>query len=63
MWDTVQTNQKHLSHDLPCSQCGHAAHTYLACSDSCACVPSPPPGGHAQEYTGHLVRFAESAAA
>jgi len=27
MWDTPQTNQVHLSHDLPCS-------------DSCACVPA-----------------------
>ena len=63
MWDTVQTNQKHISHDLPCLHCGHAAHTYLACSDTCACVPSPPPGRQAQEYTGYLVVFAESAAA
>jgi hypothetical protein len=53
MWDTVQTNQEHLSHDMPCARCGHAAHTYLACSDTCACVPpllpalrrrSPSPG-------------------
>ena len=39
MWDTVQTNEIHLSHDLPCFRCGHAAHTYLACSDTCDCVP------------------------
>jgi hypothetical protein len=44
MWDTVQTNQVHLSHDLPCLQCGHAVHTYLACSDSCACAPVVMPG-------------------
>ena len=29
----------HLSHDLPCSQCGHAMHTYLPCSDTCGCTP------------------------
>jgi hypothetical protein len=39
MWDTPQTNQAHLSHDLPCAHCGHAMHTYLPCSDTCACVP------------------------
>lgn len=39
MWDTPQTNQVHLSHDLPCAQCGHAMHTYLPCGDDCACVP------------------------
>ena len=39
MWDTVQTNEIHLSHDLPCFRSGHAAHTYLACSDTCDCVP------------------------
>ena len=38
MWETVQTNQRHLSHDLPCPRCGHAVHTYLACSDTCDCV-------------------------
>ena len=40
MWDTVQTNAVHLSHDMPCPQCGHALHTYLACGDSCDCVPT-----------------------
>lgn len=39
MWDTVDTQASHLSHDLPCPACGHAAHTYLPCSDACACVP------------------------
>lgn len=39
MWDTPQTNLIHLSHDLPCSLCGHAAHTYLPCSDTCGCRP------------------------
>lgn len=37
MWDTVQTSRTHLSHDLPCPACGHAAHSYLPCSDSCHC--------------------------
>ena len=44
MWDTVQTSELHLSHDLPCLRCGHAAHTYLACSDTCDCVPAVMPG-------------------
>lgn len=45
MWDTVQTtNTVHLSHDLPCPRCGHAAHRYLACSDACDCVPTEVPG-------------------
>ena len=42
MWDTVETNtgqgSVHLSHDLPCTSCGHGAHTYLPCSDTCACA-------------------------
>ncbi|MFL6107179.1 MAG: hypothetical protein ACJ716_08065 [Marmoricola sp.] len=45
MWDTVQTNEVHLSHDLPCSRCGHAMHTFLACSETCDCVPAVVPGG------------------
>ena len=40
MWDTPETSQVHLSHDLPCAQCGHAMHTYLPCSDTCTCVPA-----------------------
>jgi hypothetical protein len=44
MWDTPPTSQVHLSHDLPCAPCGHAAHSYLACSDTCSCVPPEPPG-------------------
>lgn len=43
MW-TNTTHQQHLSHDLPCPACGHAAHTYLACSDSCDCRPTVMPG-------------------
>lgn len=42
MWDTVEARTTHLSHDLPCQWCGHAAHTYLPCSDSCGCRrPNP----------------------
>ena len=46
MWTTDHdTNTKqHLSHDLPCPACGHAVHTYLACSDSCPCEPTVLPG-------------------
>ena len=44
MWDTVQTNELNLSHDLPCLACGHGAHTFLACSDTCACAASGMPG-------------------
>jgi hypothetical protein len=44
MWDTVQTSSTHLSHDLPCQRCGHAPHTFLACSDSCDCAPAAMPG-------------------
>jgi hypothetical protein len=48
MWDTVQEHTGrsavHLSHDLPCSRCGHAVHTFLACSDTCACAPCAMPG-------------------
>ncbi|HET7069648.1 MAG TPA: hypothetical protein VFI40_02395 [Nocardioides sp.] len=44
MWDTVQSSDLHLSHDLPCTQCGHASHSYLPCSDTCDCVASVMPG-------------------
>jgi hypothetical protein len=44
MWDTVQTSDTHLSHDLPCFRCGHALHTFLACGDNCACEPVVMPG-------------------
>jgi hypothetical protein len=44
MWDTVQTNESHLSHDLPCMRCGHAFHTYLSCGDGCDCQPAVMPG-------------------
>jgi hypothetical protein len=44
MWNTIQTNETHLSHDLPCHACGHAVHTYLPCSETCACAVSSLPG-------------------
>ena len=41
MFDTApEATPQHLSHDMPCWQCGHARHTFLACSDSCACQPT-----------------------
>lgn len=44
MWDTVAIDSIQLSHDLPCASCGHAAHSFLPCSDTCGCVPQPLPG-------------------
>lgn len=45
MWDTVEpASGHHLTHDLPCPRCGHAVHTYLACSDTCTCEPHAMPG-------------------
>ncbi|WP_174249909.1 hypothetical protein [Pimelobacter simplex] len=46
MWETtsIHEHRQHLSHDLPCPACGHAAHTFLACSDTCACAPTLMPG-------------------
>jgi len=47
MWDTVESHDitsVHLSHDMPCPQCGHALHTYLACGDTCDCAPVTMPG-------------------
>lgn len=44
MWDTEHTTPTHLSHDLPCAGCGHAVHTYLPCSDTCACPVNALPG-------------------
>ena len=44
MWDTVQTSEIHLPHDLSCPRCGHPVHTFLACSDTCACEPTIMPG-------------------
>jgi hypothetical protein len=39
MWDTLEASEHPLSHDPPCPRCGHAVHTYLACSETCDCVP------------------------
>lgn len=45
MWDTTQDQAPStLTHDLPCGRCGHAVHTYLACSDTCGCAPCVMPG-------------------
>ncbi len=45
MWDHVPASQPHhLPHDPACPTCGHAAHTYLPCSDTCTCTPPPMPG-------------------
>ena len=46
MWDLAElpSTGTHLSHDPPCLRCGHAAHQYLSCSDTCGCVPPPVPG-------------------
>ncbi len=44
MWDTAQTNDVHLSHDMPCPQCGHAVHSFLACGPGCPCKPVAMPG-------------------
>jgi len=44
MWEMEQTDDGPLSRDLPCPGCGHAAHTYLACSDTCDCAPTLLPG-------------------
>ncbi|HEY0890518.1 MAG TPA: hypothetical protein VGE38_12995 [Nocardioides sp.] len=40
MWDTVETNTEHLSHDLPCQYCGHAGHVFLPCDQDCGCEPA-----------------------
>ena len=47
MWDTVQSTNFQLSHDLPCQRCGHSVHTFLACGDACACQPVVMPGAYA----------------
>jgi hypothetical protein len=48
MWEALTTHS-HLSHDLPCPSCGHAVHTFLACSDSCDCPPVHLPGSQAAQ--------------
>ena len=47
MWDTVQTNDVHLSHDMQCQRCGHDVHTFLACGPGCACERVVMPGMYA----------------
>ncbi|HEX8780917.1 MAG TPA: hypothetical protein VF728_07090 [Nocardioides sp.] len=41
MWDTIQDQESrqtvHLTHDLPCPECGHGPHSFLPCSDTCTC--------------------------
>ena len=49
MWDHIDDRPGHsagcLSHDLPCQQCGHAMHIYLACDDlRCSCRSAAMPG-------------------
>jgi hypothetical protein len=51
MWDTANDTTvgpyaltEHLTHDLPCTSCGHAVHTFLPCGDGCACPPVVLPG-------------------
>ena len=51
MWDNAeQSTTIHLSHDMPCARCGHASHTYLACSDTCDCEPAALPGAAADRF-------------
>jgi hypothetical protein len=47
MWDTVAETGTHLSHDMPCTGCGHAQHSYLPCSDTCDCA-------RGRDRTAHL---------
>lgn len=47
MFDSVITSHTNLTHDMPCRRCGHARHTYLACSDECSCVPNDQAPTHA----------------
>lgn len=56
MWDHALAGEHHVSHDRPCDSCGHAAHTFLPCSDRCDCTPPGVPGGLApvRELVGQL---------
>ncbi len=38
------TSGDHLSHDMPCLNCGHGIHTFLPCGDTCDCPPVVLPG-------------------
>jgi hypothetical protein len=44
MWNAEQEPESHLTHDMPCQRCGHALHTFLACSDTCGCAGAEMPG-------------------
>ena len=45
MWDTVTDKRvAHMTHERPCTACGHAQHTFLPCSDTCDCTPPSVPG-------------------
>ena len=44
MWEITTQPSEHLSHDLPCFACGHGSHSYLPCSDDCACQGVVMPG-------------------
>lgn len=55
MWDHVLENTIHISHDLPCLQCGHTAHSFLACDIDCACPGTPTPGQYDDASAGELL--------
>jgi hypothetical protein len=45
MWDTVIDKRvAHMTHERPCTACGHAQHSFLPCSDTCDCTPPSVPG-------------------
>ncbi|MCB1301828.1 MAG: hypothetical protein KDB28_11405, partial [Tetrasphaera sp.] len=44
MWEYDEQPARVLSHDLPCLECGHAAHRFLPCDAACECASSPVPG-------------------
>ncbi len=49
MWDVIESNSRHVSHDMPCLECGHAVHVFLPCDAECGCVRSPIPGRYAED--------------
>jgi len=60
MWDTVQTNDVHLSHDIPCARCSHDVHPFLACGNGCACEPVAMPGASATAPIWHPLVSSDS---
>lgn len=46
--------ERPLSHDMPCSSCGHALHHFLPCGDTCDCDPPPTPGIYLDPTPGGL---------